>query len=102
MSPVVTKVATNKIKVRCSSQNVINIPKEYLTKLGWNINDDVCLTEIETFARVDGKIVGVVSLEIIKKEDNDILENDNKNLNAEEWSEFMDDVNKIIKEQKWK
>ena len=100
MSSVPTKAVMRKIKVRCSSQNVINIPKEYLTKLGWNINDDVYLTEIETFARVDGKVVEVVSLEIIKKEDNDILINDNKNLNAEEWSEFMDDVNKIIKEQK--
>ena len=88
-----------KIKVRCSSQNVVNIPKEYLTKLGWKINDDVCLTEISTYVELDGKITEVVSLDIIKKEDNDIIINNDEKLNDEQWSEFMDKIKKTIKEK---
>ena len=38
-----------KYKVRCSSDGIINIPKEIKNALGWKIGEEVHILESETF-----------------------------------------------------
>ena len=42
-----------KYKVRCSSNGVINLPKEVFKKIGWKINEEVNIIETKTIFHND-------------------------------------------------
>ena len=46
-------MSDKKYKVRCSSNGVINLPKEVFKKIGWKINEEVNIIETKTIFHND-------------------------------------------------
>ena len=86
--------------LRCSASNAINLPKKFIEEMGWKLNDKITLTEVETLIGTKKDHKGLLSLDVMKREDRDMLDKDEENeLNDEEWKEYLKNQFEIIKEK---
>ena len=87
--------------LRYSSDNVINLPKEYVEKMGWEINDKISMNECSTIinprARREDSDCELPSLDLMEKTDREILDIDYaRGLSKKEWKEQI----KTMREKK--
>ena len=87
--------------LRCSSSNAINLPKEFIEQLGWKLNDRVSLREASVIIDPGGDNLELPILDIMKKKDQEILEEEEEvDKTHEEWEKGMKATFEIIKKEK--
>ena len=67
-------MSNKKYKVRCSSNGVINLPKEVFKKIGWKINEEVHVIETKTIFHNDETFKGLTVQKVSDTEREDYQE----------------------------
>ena len=73
-------MSNKKYKVRCSSNGVINLPKEVFKKIGWKINEEVHVIETKTYFNEDETFKGLTVQKVSDTEREDFQEKLRENI----------------------